>query len=98
MKEGIPPVGSNTPTIRFSASHPVWRKTKRSCMVITSPSILVISLTLTTFRLPSRSRLICTTIWIADATCSRIARSGRSNPAISTSVSSRESASRGELA
>ena len=62
--------------------------------MITSPSIFVISLTLTSLRLPSRSRLICTTIWIAEATCSRIARSGRSKPAISTRVSRRASASR----
>ncbi len=56
------------------------------------------SVTAVTRRVPSRSRLSCTITSTAEESCSRIARSGRSMPAISTSVSSRAIASRGELA
>ena len=51
-----------------------------------------------TRRTPSRPRLMWTSRSMADAACSRMARTGRSMPAMSTIVSSRASASRGELA
>ena len=51
-----------------------------------------------TRREPSTSRSICTSTSNALAICSRIARCGSSTPAVSTSVSSRASASRGEFA
>ena len=63
-----------------------------------SPSMPCTSVTCVTRRVPSLRRLICTMTSIAEAICSRIARSGRSMPAISTSVSRRAIASRGELA
>ncbi len=67
-------------------------------MVTVSPSIPVTSLTATTRREPSRSRASWTTRSTAELTCSRIARIGRSIPAIMTIVSKRESESRGEFA
>ena len=51
-----------------------------------------------TRREPSTRREIWTSTSNALEICSRIARSGRSTPAVSTSVSRRESASRGEFA
>src|SRR3982750_3857304 len=56
------------------------------------------SVTWVTRRVPSRSRVSWTTTSTAEAICSRMARSGRSIPAMSTRVSSRAMASRGELA
>ncbi len=64
---------------------------------MTSPSMPTTSVIVTIRRLPSRSRVWWTIRSIALATCSRIARTGRSTPAISTIVSSRESASRGRV-
>ncbi len=63
-----------------------------------SDSIRSTSVTCVTRRLPSTRREIWITTSNALAICSRIARSGSSTPAVSTSVSRRESASRGELA
>jgi hypothetical protein len=68
-----------------------------SCTVMVSPSIPVISVTCVMRRDPSFMRVWCTISWIAAATCSRIARMGRSTPAISTIVSMRARASRGEF-
>src|SRR5262245_30316875 len=72
--------------------------TNTSWSVITSDSIPSTSETCVMRREPSTSRLI----WIkrakALAICSRIARWGNSTPAVMTSVSSRDSASRGEFA
>src|SRR5919112_1870666 len=56
------------------------------------------SVTCVARRVPSRSRVSWTTTSTAEAICSRMARSGRSMPAMSTRVSSRAMASRGELA
>ena len=57
-----------------------------------------ISWTLVTFLVPSGWRSSCTMTLIALAICSLIARTGNSKPAISTMVSKRDSASRGEFA
>ena len=67
-------------------------------MLTTSPSAPTISEIWVTRREPSRRRLMCTTRSSAEAIWSRIARSGRSMPAMSVIVSRRNSASRGELA
>ena len=76
-----------------------WRSnTKMSCMVMTSPSMPVISEMLVTLRVPSPSRLTWITTWMALAICWRIAFSGRSRLAMAIMVSSRLSASRGVLA
>ena len=72
--------------------------TKMSCIVIVSDSIRRTSVMCEIFREPSTSREIWMSRSNADDTCSRIARSGNSTPAVNTSVSSRESASRGEFA
>ena len=69
-----------------------------SCSVMTSPSMPSTSVMWVMRRVPSFSRDWCTIRLIADAICSRMARCGRSTPAISTIVSSRDSASRGALA
>ena len=70
----------------------------RSWSVMTSPSSPNTSVILVTRRLPSMRRARWTMRSMAEATCSRIARSGSSTPAISTIVSRRASASRGVLA
>ena len=64
---------------------------------MTSPSMRSTSVTWVIRREPSLSRLWCTITSTAEATCSRIARTGRSMPAISTIVSMRERVSRGPL-
>src|SRR3954447_13202828 len=56
------------------------------------------SVTCVTRRVPSRSRVSWTTTSTAEAICSRMARSGRAMPAMSTRVSRRAMPSRGELA
>ena len=71
---------------------------KMSCSVITSASMRWTSVIAVTRREPSSSRSRWTIRSSAEATCSRIARTGRSKPAISTIVSMRASASRGALA
>ncbi len=53
---------------------------------------------LVTFLVPSLMRDCWTTIWMADAIWCRIARSGRLTLPIEIIVSTRVSASRGELA
>ena len=70
---------------------------KTSWRVITSPSMRSTSVTWVIRREPSLSRLWCTIRSTAEATCSRIARIGRSMPAISTIVSMRARVSRGPL-
>ena len=77
---------------------PAFSKTKISCIVMMSPSMPVISEMLVTLRVPSLRRVCCTTIWIAEAICWRIARSGRLVAPIAIIVSMRDSASRGVLA
>src|SRR5581483_1782452 len=69
----------------------------RSWRTTTSPSIPCTSLTWVTRRVPSRRRVRWTMRSTAEAICSRMARTGRSIPAISTMVSMRASVSRGEL-
>ena len=64
---------------------------------MTSPSIRSTSVTWVIRRVPSLRRAWCTIRSTAEATCSRMARTGRSMPAISTSVSRREQVSRGPL-
>ena len=63
-----------------------------------SPSMPTTSVTWLMRREPSRKRSTWTMRLSADAICSRMARVGRSKPAISTIVSRRASASRGALA
>ena len=63
-----------------------------------SPSMPTTSVMAVMRRVPSLSRVCWMIRSMALATCSRMARTGRSMPAISTIVSSRESASRGVLA
>ncbi len=63
-----------------------------------SPSMPTTSVTWLMRREPSRKRSTWTMRFSADAICSRMARVGRSKPAISTIVSRRASASRGALA
>ena len=80
-----------------SGAMPVFSNRKMSCIVMTSPSMPVISVIAVTLRVPSDSRVICTTSSIADAICCRIAFSGMFRFAIATIVSSRYSASRGAV-
>ena len=63
-----------------------------------SPSMPCTSVMWVTLREPSRMRLCCTMTSTAELICSRMARTGRSMPAISTIVSRRASMSRGVLA
>ena len=72
--------------------------TKMSCIVMTSPSMPVISEIAVTLRVPSDMRVTWTIKLMAEAICCRIARSGIFRLAIATIVSSRYSASRGLLA
>ena len=69
-----------------------------SCMLITSPSIPVISEILMIFLGPPINRAAWTTMLIVDATCLRITQIGSSNPAMPTIISIRLTASRGVLA
>ena len=71
---------------------------KMSWSVITSDSMRSTSVMWEIRREPSTRRVICTSRSNALEICSRIARSGRSTPAVRTSVSSLDSASRGEFA
>ena len=71
---------------------------KTSCRVIVSPSMRRASVMWVMRRDPSTRREIWTIRSNAAAICSRIARKGRSTPAVSTSVSRRARASRGVLA
>ncbi len=64
-------------------------------MTITSPSMPCTSETRTTRRVPSASRCRWMIRSKAEAICSRMARRGRSIPAISVIVSTRWSVSRG---
>ena len=66
--------------------------------MMVSSSIPTNSLIWVTFRLPSGSRSRCTITLMALTICARIARTGRSKPAMSTNVSILASASRGLLA
>src|SRR5262249_36201651 len=72
---GRTPVALKRPMTLPSWVTPSFSNVKISCMVMISPSMPVISETLVTLRVPSLSRVCCTTIWIADAICWRIARS-----------------------
>ncbi|MCY1546910.1 hypothetical protein D9M68_829350 [compost metagenome] len=56
MNLGRTPVARKCPMTRPSASMPVWRKWKISCMVITLPSMPVISIRLISLRRPSFNR------------------------------------------
>ena len=67
-------------------------------MVMTSPSMPLISCRLMSRRRPSSSRAICSTTLIAEAIWARSARIGKLMPVIDTMVSMRPSASRGEFA
>ena len=88
----------NAPAPCRSSATPVCRKAKISCMVIMSPSMPVISCTLTTFRRPSVRRATCSTTESAELICWRLAFGGRFMPAMPIMFSSRVSASRGALA
>ena len=95
---GRMPVARNMPVTRPSGVSPVRSNRKMSCIVITSPSIPVISVTPVTRRVPSDIRESWTTRLTAEATCWRTALSGMLRLAIATIVSRRYSASRGLLA
>src|SRR5437016_4836117 len=97
MNLGRTPVGFMRPTI-LPPSTPVCSKTNISCMTITSPSMPCTSVTLVILREPSFRRSCCTITSTAADTCSRIAFTGNSIPAMSTIVSRRERQSLGELA
>src|SRR6266540_2324961 len=92
------PVGRNSAITLPSCVAPFCSITKMSCMVITSCSMPTISVIWVTLREPSRRRLSWTTRLMAPAICWRIARTGRSTPAIRTSVSRRARPSRGLFA
>ena len=73
---GRMPVARKRPsTLPFGAT-PVRSNTKMSCIVITSPSMPVISVIAVTRRVPSDSRAIWTMRLTAEAICWRTARSG----------------------
>src|SRR3972149_3168494 len=93
---GRMPVGLRRPWILPSRT-PVCSKTKTSCMTMTSPSMPWTSVMLVILRVPSLRRDWWTMRSTAEAICSRMARTGRSTPAMRTIVSSRESMSRGGL-
>ncbi len=98
-KRGEIPVERSVPRDRPVSSKPIaWSKRNRSCRVMTSPSMPTTSVTCVTWRLPSLNRVCWITRSMALATCSRMARIGRSKPARSTIVSTRCRASRGLLA
>src|SRR5919201_1010469 len=97
MNLGRMPVGFMRPTI-LPAAMPVCSKTNRSCMTITSPSMPCTSVMQVILREPSFMRSCCTIRSMAEDTCSRMAFTGNSMPAISTIVSRRERQSLGELA
>ncbi|MNZ98405.1 hypothetical protein D3C78_1176870 [compost metagenome] len=73
-------------------------KVKISVMVMISPSMPLISCTLTRRRLPSSWRSSCTTTSMAEAICWRSALIGKVAPVIATMFSIRPKASRGVLA
>src|SRR5439155_1225843 len=83
MKRGRSPVGTIRPTTRSSRIPCCWN-TNSSDSVIVSPSSPLTSHTRAIRREPSRKRSSCTSSCTAEATCSRIARTGNSIPAIST--------------
>ncbi len=62
-----------------------------------SPSIPSTSVMWVMRRVPSRNRATWTIKSTAEEICSRMARTGRSKPAMSTMVSTRARVSRGEL-
>src|SRR5262249_19542329 len=95
---GGTPVARTLPMTLPSWLTPSFSNTKMSCMVMTSPSMPVISETVVTLRVPSLKRVCWTTIWMADEICWRIARSGRFVAPIAIIVSIRDSASRGVFA
>src|ERR1700722_17173732 len=64
---GRMPLGWKAPTTLPSGPMPLLLKLKISCMLITFSSMPVISEMLTTLRLPSLMREICTTRVMADA-------------------------------
>ncbi len=98
-KEGRSPVGTSRPRNRPFASRPALKsKVNRSCRVMTSPSMPTTSLIAVTLRVPSLSRACWMTRSSAPATWSRMARTGRSMPAMRTIVSRRERLSRGVFA
>ncbi len=93
---GRSPVGVRCPDGRPPRSRPSGTRWKTSCSSTTSPSRPWSSTIDDTTRWPSGSRSTWMIRSMALATCSRMARMGRSNPAISTMVSRRESASRAD--
>src|SRR3984893_4176439 len=95
---GRSPVGLNSAITLPSAVAPFCSRTKMSCIVMMSISIPTISEIAVTLRDPSRSRLSWQMMLMAEATCCRIALTGRSMPALKTRVSRRGSASRELLA
>ena len=95
---GRRPVGLKSAITLPSAVAPFCSSTKMSCIVMISISMPTISAMAVTLREPSRIRLSWQMIFMAEATCCRMALTGRSTPAISTRVSRRARASRGLLA
>src|SRR5690606_8472728 len=97
-KVGRIPVALRRPMYLPSSSTPMPKSNrKRSCRVMISPSMPSTSVMWVMRRVPSLRRETWTIRLMADATCSRIARTGRSKPAMSTMVSIRDRVSRGPL-
>ena len=97
-KNGRMPVGLISPMILPSGALLVCSNLKISLMTMVSPSIPETSEIEVILRLPSLRRDCWMMRSIAEATCSRITRTGKSMPDINSIVSRRERASRGELA
>src|SRR6185503_6337305 len=98
MNPGRTPVASNRPTTTPSFDTP-WRLNRKiSCAEMTSPSIVVTSVTLVTRRVPSERRDTWMITSSADEICSRIALFGKLIAPNWIIVSRRASASRGEFA
>src|SRR5207244_968112 len=96
-KVGISPVAASSPSIRPSNSMFATSNLKSSRIVTVVSSMPTTSLMLTTRRAPSANLANLMTRLKAADICSRIARTGRSKPAISIMFSMRDRASRGEL-
>ncbi len=86
---GRRPVGRSAPTIVRSGATDWISNSKMSWSWMTSDSMRSTSTTWVTRREPSSSRSMCTSRSSAAEMCWRIARSGRSKPAIMTMVSMR---------
>ena len=92
------PVAANRPRTLPSGEMPDFSNTKRSCSVITSPSMFPTSVIESMRREPSLNRAVCTTRSTAEEICCRMDVKLRFEFAIVTMTSRREITSRGVLA